>query len=165
MKIAQSHNCLSTDVQALIEPPPIPLIKVDLEEERASNIIKVKMRRKLTSAMSETHNLNLSMFEDVQPEEFIVLLKNLRTVIVETSTMSQLGRINYLHKMLLGEVLRDLINEQVITLARQMTNWIISLRVYSGIYPPSIPYTSKSMWCAAPCEKLKELCSIFLLHD
>ena len=72
--------------------------------------------------MSETHNLNLSMFEDVQPEEFIVLLKNLRTVIVETSTMSQLGRINYLHKMLLGEVLRDLINEQVITLARQMTN-------------------------------------------
>ena len=93
-----------------------------LEEERASNIIKVNMRKNSTSAMSETHNLNLSMFEDVQPEEFIVLLKNLRTVIVETSTMSQLGRINYLHKMLLGEVLRDLINEQVITLARQMTN-------------------------------------------
>ena len=43
--ITQKENWISADVQARIEPPPITLIKAELEEERVSNIIKVKMQR------------------------------------------------------------------------------------------------------------------------
>ena len=68
MKISQNDNCISTDVQACINTLTIPLIKVWLEEDRVSNIIKVKMWRNPTSAMSETYNINMSTFEDVQQE-------------------------------------------------------------------------------------------------
>ena len=106
MKIAQSHNCLSTDVQALIEPPPIPLIKVDLEEERASNIIKVKMRRNPALAASETYELKMATFENGQPEEFLALLKNFKIAINGTGTTSVAGWINYLRTILRAEALK-----------------------------------------------------------
>ena len=78
MTIAQHANWISMDVQSLIEPPSIMLIKVKLEEERASIIIYVIMWKNPGLSMSYTYNINISMFEDVQPEYFLVLLKNLR---------------------------------------------------------------------------------------
>ena len=42
---------LSTDVQSQIEPPPIPLIKAELEEQKATNIIKVNIWRNPSRAM------------------------------------------------------------------------------------------------------------------
>ena len=57
--------------------------------------------------MSETYNINMSTFKDVQPEEFLVLLKNFRIAIYGTGTTSPLGKINYLHTMLSGEALRE----------------------------------------------------------
>ena len=62
MKIAQHTIWISADVQARTEPPPILLVKVELEEERSRNIIKVKMRRKPTLATSETYNINMYIF-------------------------------------------------------------------------------------------------------
>ena len=93
MKIDQHSNWLSADVQARIEPPPIPLIKVGIEEERASYMINVKIRRNPATAMSETYNMNVSTFEDGQPEEFFTLLENFRIAIDGTGTTSASGKI------------------------------------------------------------------------
>ena len=62
MKISQLGNCLSVDVQSLIEPPTVTIIKVELEDKLGSNIIKIKMRRNPDSAASETYKLKYSMF-------------------------------------------------------------------------------------------------------
>ena len=59
MKIAQNENWLSAYVQACNKPLSILIIKVELEEERASNKIKVNMRRNPALAMSDTHNINM----------------------------------------------------------------------------------------------------------
>ena len=45
MNIAHLTNWFSSDLQARIKPLLIPLIMVELEEEHAINIIKVKMWR------------------------------------------------------------------------------------------------------------------------
>ena len=71
----QSHNWLSADVQARTKPPPITIIKAELEEECASNIIKVNMGRKPALATSEKYELKMSTFENIQPEEFLTILK------------------------------------------------------------------------------------------
>ena len=95
MRISHNANWLSSDIHAHIEPQINTLIKVELGEERTINIIKFKMRRNPTSAISETYNINISMFEDGQPEEFLALLNNFSIAIDGTGTTSPSGRINY----------------------------------------------------------------------
>ena len=68
MKMYQNDNWLSLYVHTYIEPLPIPLIKVEREEEHVSNIIKVKMWRNPTPDTSDTYNINMSTFEDGQQE-------------------------------------------------------------------------------------------------
>ena len=34
---------ISTDMQSCIEPPPIPLIKLEVDDDLTTNIIKVKI--------------------------------------------------------------------------------------------------------------------------
>ena len=103
MEMSQYDNWLSTDVQAHIGPPSILLIKVELEEESASNTIKVKIWRNPSTAMSETYNINMYTFKYVQPEEFLTLLKNFIIAIDGTGTTSWPGRINYICTILCGE--------------------------------------------------------------
>ena len=107
MNITKIANCLSADSQSHIEPPMIPIIKVELEEERVSNIIKVNKRRKLDSATYDTYKLKMVTFENYQPEEFLALLNNFRIEINGTGTTSFYGRIKYIRTMLNVESLRE----------------------------------------------------------
>ena len=59
---------ISADMQARIDPPPIPLIKLEVDDDRTTHIIKVKMRRNPSSVASKTYNININMFDDGQPE-------------------------------------------------------------------------------------------------
>ena len=59
---------LNADVQAHIDPTSILHIKLELEDECTIYIIKVDMWRNPTSAMSETYNIHMSTFDDVQSE-------------------------------------------------------------------------------------------------
>ena len=68
MKIHPNPNWLSADVQARIEPPSFPLIKAELEEEKLSDIIKIKIHREPASSTSETYKLKISTFEKGKPE-------------------------------------------------------------------------------------------------
>ena len=108
IKISKNDNWLTVYVQSRIEHLTNPLVEVEIEEARAINIIKVKVWRNPTSDNLETYNINISTFEDGQPEEFLALLNNFRTVIYGTGTMSPSGRINYLRTMLRWEALREL---------------------------------------------------------
>ena len=94
MKIVQHTNWISADVQARIDTPPIPLINVELEEERASNIIKAKLRKPLALATSETCNIDIVTLENSQPEEFLALLNNFKIAVYRTGTTSVVGQIN-----------------------------------------------------------------------
>ena len=94
MKIYQHPNWLSADLQARIKPLPFILIKVELEKEREISIIKVKMLIKPVTTTSERYNINMSTFEDRQPEEFLALLKNFMIAIDGTGMMSASGLFN-----------------------------------------------------------------------
>ena len=107
MKIYQHPNWLSADLQACIKPLPFILIKVELEKEREISIIKVKMLIKPVTTTSERYNINMSTFEDRQPEEFLALLKNFMITIDGTGMMSASGLFNYLRKMLCVKSLRE----------------------------------------------------------
>ena len=98
---------LSADIQARIKPPPIPIIKLEVDDERTTNIIKVKMRRNPSSAASKTYSINMNTFDYGQPEEFLPLLNNLKISTDGTGTTTPSGWVNYLHTMLQRKALRE----------------------------------------------------------
>ena len=64
---------ISSYVHSRIDPLPINLIEAELEEHKATNIMKVKIQRNPSQAVSETYKANMSTFNDVQPETFLAL--------------------------------------------------------------------------------------------
>ena len=57
---------ISADVQAHIDPPPTPPIKVDLDKLRTTNALRVDIWRNPSQATSETYKINMSTFDDGQ---------------------------------------------------------------------------------------------------
>ena len=98
---------ISAEVQARIKPPPIPIIRKETDDVSECDIIKIKMRRNPSDADSETYGLKIAIFEHGQPEEFLALMKNLKTAVDSTGTTSAAGKINYLRTLLRGGALRD----------------------------------------------------------
>ena len=94
-------------MQACIKPPPIPLVKLELDRERAIQIIKVNIQRNPTSAASEIYNINMSTFNNGQTEEFLALLKNFKIVVYGTGMTSLSCQINYIRAMLHGQALGE----------------------------------------------------------
>ena len=50
---------LSLDMQACIDPPPIPIMNLEVDDDRTTHIMKVKMRGNTSSVSSETYNVNM----------------------------------------------------------------------------------------------------------
>ena len=93
---------ISAEVQARIEPPPIPLIKKEPPESNEYAIIKIKMHQNPLDAASETYTLKIVTFEHGQPEEFLKLMKNFKRAVNETGNKTAVGEINYLRNLLHG---------------------------------------------------------------
>ena len=96
---------LSSDMQACIDPPPILLIKLGVDYDRTTHIIKIRINP--SSVASETYNVNMNTFDYCQPEEFLSLLRNYNIVTDGTGTTTPYGCINYLRMMLCGQALRE----------------------------------------------------------
>ena len=60
MKISTNPNWLSAEVQARIDPPPIPLSRAVTEKAKKYDIIKIKMRRDHALATSKTYELKIA---------------------------------------------------------------------------------------------------------
>ena len=63
----KNEGWLSSDMQAYIDPPPIPIFKVEVGGDYKTHIIKVEMRKNPSSAASETYNVNMNMFDVFHP--------------------------------------------------------------------------------------------------
>ena len=59
---------LSAEVQADINPPPIPLINKEPPEANEYDIIKINVRRNPLDAASETYKMKIVTFDNGQPE-------------------------------------------------------------------------------------------------
>ena len=97
---------LSAKLQERINPPPITSINKATNDVIECDIINIEMRRNLSAPDSETYKLKIATFENVQPEEFLVTMKNLKTTIEKKGNKLVAGRINYIRTMLRVEALK-----------------------------------------------------------
>ena len=102
-----SNRCSTKDVQALIKPPPIPIIREATEKVEEYNIIKIEMSRDLESATSKTYKLKVHMFNNGKPEEFLHIMKDINTATGGAGTTSATKKNHFLCTILRGESIRE----------------------------------------------------------
>ena len=78
----------------------IPLIKSEVEEEDAINIINVNMICNPLSSVLEMNEVKMITLENGQPEDFLILLRNFKTMINGIGTTTNAVHINDLCTML-----------------------------------------------------------------
>ena len=92
--------------QALMVPPPIPLIKGTYDGQPDKDIVKLKLRRDPTSSTSDIYEFSMSLFENGDMEEFLLFVSNFNTTVAALGTLETCTNIQYLHPIFHGEELR-----------------------------------------------------------
>ena len=88
-----------------MEPPPIPLIKETYNGKSDKDFVKLKLRRDPTSSTSDLYAFKISLFDHVDPEEFLLFIRNFNITLSETGTLDIDTNIQYLCTLVCGEAL------------------------------------------------------------
>ena len=59
-----------------VEPPPTSLIKSKNEDKPDKYCVKTKLRRDQTSDKSDLYKFKIVLFDDRDPDEFLLFIKN-----------------------------------------------------------------------------------------
>ena len=90
-----------------VEPPPIPPIKSKNDEKLDNFFIKIKLRRDPTSQKSDLCELKMSLFDNGEPEYFLLFFVNFNMTLKVSGPLLDGAKIQY-HLMLVhGEALRQ----------------------------------------------------------
>ena len=79
-----------------MNPPLITLIKNKHDDKSDKDFVKLKLGRDLTSATSELYEFNIALFDNGNPEEFLLFMKNFNTNIAASGTLATGVKIQYL---------------------------------------------------------------------
>ena len=91
--------------QSYVEPPTIPPIKSKQENKSDKYFVKIKLSKDMTSDMLELYNFKMDLFENGNPEEFLLFVKNFNTTIALSGTLVTGAKNRYLRTLVRGEAL------------------------------------------------------------
>ena len=93
--------------QVHAKPPPIPLIKGKCDGKSDKDFEKMKLRRHPTSSTLELYEFKMSLFENDDPEESLLFLRNFNTTIAVPGMLETDAKVQYLRALNRGEELRQ----------------------------------------------------------
>ena len=92
--------------QAYVEPLQIPIIKETCVGKSDKCFIKMKFRRDPTSITPDLYEFSMSIFDDGDPEEFLLLMRNFNMTLASSGTLETGANIQYFHTLARGKALR-----------------------------------------------------------
>ena len=144
--LSTKKKWLSGNIQFQADPSPIPLINSETQRKKTEiDCNKVKLRKKPASSMSGPYEYKVALFENGEPEEFLLFIREFRKTLRANGVMPEIGRIQYLCTLLCGESLFEFetLSESVgSTTKRHLKQIIISLGTY---LPPINAFQNKSV--------------------
>ena len=82
MKNVSSKKLWTTKVTHLnVEPPSIPLIQETYNGKMDKDFVKLKMRRYPTLSTLDLYDFKTSLFENGDPEEFLLFVRHFNTTL------------------------------------------------------------------------------------
>ena len=81
-------NCLLGDITAHVEPTPILLINTkQVGFKKDSDYVKLKLHSNTASEISKTYEVKLELFENSEPEKFLLFICDFRKTLKSTGVM------------------------------------------------------------------------------
>ena len=74
-------NCNQGTLKLHVETPKIPLIRSNNYEKPEKCCVKIKLRRDPTSQKSDPYKLKTTLFDNGDPEDFLLFISNFSTTI------------------------------------------------------------------------------------
>ena len=93
--------------QPHVDPPPIPLIKESHDGKSDNGFVKLKLLRYPTFPMSDLYEFKISFFDNGEPEEFLLFVRNFNMNLAESGTLEAGAKYQYLCTNFCGEYLRQ----------------------------------------------------------
>ena len=87
------------------EPLTIPLIKENHDRKSNKYSVKLKLRKDPISPTSDLYEFKMSLFENGEPEEFFLFVRNFNMTLAVSGTLELGAKYQYLHTLVRGEVL------------------------------------------------------------
>ena len=100
MNLSLKPNWMSMNDQDWIEPPSVPLTSPEEVQERACDIIKVKMIYNPVPVVSEIYEFQMTIFDNKKPKELLKIQKTFNTSIEGTGTTPVAGIVNFLSMLI-----------------------------------------------------------------
>ena len=72
-----------------------------------NNVVKIKLHRNTTPDKSDTNEIKMSLFDNLDTEEFLLFQKNYKMTFEVLLTLTAGPKIQYLHTFLPGKALCD----------------------------------------------------------
>ena len=72
---------------AHVEPPPIILIKETYNGKSDKDFVKLKLCRDHKSSTMDLYEFNMYFFDQVEPEELLLFIRNFNMTFLETGTL------------------------------------------------------------------------------
>ena len=85
-----------------MDPPLIPLIKSKNYENPDKDCVKIKLLRDPTSQKLDLHELKMALFDNGEPEEFLLFIRNFNMTLETSGMLVAIAKIQHLLTLLRG---------------------------------------------------------------
>ena len=76
-----------------MEPPPNSLIKIKNDTKLGKYCVEIKLRGDPTSEKSELYELKMAVFDNGDPEEFLLFVRNFQMMLEASGNISTSSKI------------------------------------------------------------------------
>ena len=91
--------------QVHVEHMTIPLIKGKFDDKKDNYFVKLKLCRDPTSRTSDLYEFNMSLFDNGDPEEFLLFVRSFNMTLTVLGTLEAVAKVQYLCALVRGEAL------------------------------------------------------------
>ena len=93
--VSSKKGWMKVMTQPHVEPPTIPLIKENHNGKADKDSVKLKLRRDPTSPTSDLHEFKMSLFDNGDPEEFLLFFSNFNMTLTESGMLEADAKFQY----------------------------------------------------------------------
>ena len=113
--VSSKKGCMAGMTQAHFNPPNILLLKEFYNVKSEKYLVKLKLHRYLTLSTSNFYEFKMYLFENGEPEEFLLFVCNFNMTLTASGTLEAGTKLQYLRTIVRREVLRwfDLLSAYV----------------------------------------------------
>ena len=131
-----------------VDPQLIPFIEETYDGKSDKDSVKLKLGRDLTLSTLDFYELKMSLFDNGEPEEFILFVRTFNMTLTASGTLEICTKIKYLCNLVCGEAFNHFDFFSANTESTKTLNFEDIIKGLAQYFPPVNALSKKSASCA-----------------